>query len=188
MLKLISLDCEYNQPSGKLIQVGAVLFRPSGEILSTFESKVNPGEPLNPEIVELTRIQPSMVVGAPDATQVAHLLTGFKTTSQCNSIGVVWGAGRVNDISEVYRQAGIESAFRVRVIDVKGVYTMLANQVSAKLRDRAGLEVAMGNVGLRWDETYGLPHDALADAHNTARIYCRLANWLGNAYQIHQAP
>lgn len=64
---VVSLDLEFNQPSGRIIQIGAVLGRIStGQLISHFETKVNPGEPLSDTIAALTGITADDLAGAPD--------------------------------------------------------------------------------------------------------------------------
>jgi hypothetical protein len=49
---IVALDLELNQPSERIVQIGAVLGNVrTGEILSQFDAKVNPGEPFSSRIV-----------------------------------------------------------------------------------------------------------------------------------------
>jgi hypothetical protein len=44
---IVALDLEMNQPSGRVVQIGAVLGNVrTGEVVSQLDLKVNPGEPL----------------------------------------------------------------------------------------------------------------------------------------------
>lgn len=187
-MKVIVLDCEFNQPSGKLIQIGAVLFDPAnGRIFDTYMQFVNPNEPLNPEIVQLTRITDEMLKNAPDVKQAALNFTQWKEKNQANPIPITWGAGTSNDAKRIYDEAQVESPFTKRIIDTKGVYQMLANASSGHMRQKVGLKTAMENCGLEWDYRYGAPHDALADAHNTMRIYMFLSKCLKGGASIAEA-
>ena len=186
-MKLIAVDLEMNQPSGKIIQVGAVCFEPQGKLIDYVVGYVDPHEPISPKIVELTGITDDMISnGAVTLTieAAAILLNCFKRDHDANSIGVVWGAGLTNDIRELYSQAGIESPFMSRVIDVKGVYQMLANSMNARMRSKVGLEKACDNVGIGFDRKFGAPHNALSDAYNTARLYCWLSKCLTGGADI----
>jgi inhibitor of KinA sporulation pathway (predicted exonuclease) len=63
---LVSLDLELNQPSRRVIQIGAVIGNiRTGEIVSRFNSKVSPDEELSPAIAELTKINQEEVDVAP---------------------------------------------------------------------------------------------------------------------------
>lgn len=53
---IVALDLELNQPSGRVVQIGAVLGNVrTGEVLSQFALKVNPGEPFSLRIAEAAR-------------------------------------------------------------------------------------------------------------------------------------
>jgi DNA polymerase III alpha subunit (gram-positive type) len=54
---IVALDLELNQPSERIVQIGAVLGNVrTGEVVSHFDAKVNPGEPFSSRIAELTGI------------------------------------------------------------------------------------------------------------------------------------
>lgn len=97
-MKVIALDCKFNQPSGKLIQIGAVAFDPSnGRMFSTFVEYAYPNELLNPEIIKLTRITDELLINAPDVKQAALKFTQWKERHKANPIPITWGAGNSND-------------------------------------------------------------------------------------------
>jgi len=53
----ICFDLELNQPSEKIIQLGAIAGNiQTGEILESLSAYINPGEPLDPKIITLTGI------------------------------------------------------------------------------------------------------------------------------------
>ncbi len=55
---LVSLDLELNQPSRRIIQIGAVIGNiRTGEFVSRFASKVSPDEELSPAIAKLAKIK-----------------------------------------------------------------------------------------------------------------------------------
>lgn len=184
-MRVVAVDLEMNQPSRNIIQIGAVCFQPDkGTIVDTFNYLVNPGEILNPEIVALTRISDEALVGMPTIKEAAESFSLFKNKHQVNSIGIVWGAGSSNDVSKIYEESKINNPFDRRIIDVKGIYQMLANASTADMRAKIGLKKACENVGINWDSTYGEPHDALADAYNTMRIYMFLSKCLKGGFDI----
>lgn len=188
LVNIIALDCEFNQPSKKLIEVGAFVFRHDFKEVKTFQTYVNPGEQINPEITELTGIGQTEVDKAPHVASVVFKLLDFKHQKQINAIGVVWGSGEdSNDISKIFTEANVENPFARRVIDVKGVYQMLANHSSADMRARVGLGKALNNMGLLWDDRFGPPHRALADAYNTFRAYRHLAKCLKGGFDLHKS-
>jgi len=186
-MKLIAIDVELNKPSRKIIEIGAVIFQPTDPgIIAAFQTYVNPEEPIDPFITSLTGIRDDNVINAPNIGAAAELLSEFKTKYQASKVPVVWGAGRTNDVAMIYDQAGLhlDRTFKNSIIDVKGIYRMLANVEHSSYRDRQGLLNALYNMGLGWDPTYGAPHRATADAYHTARIYQVLSGMLKGANQI----
>ena len=73
-MNLLALDAEFNQPSGKTIQIGAVVVNTAGLIIDRFETFVDPEEKLNPDIVELCDIHDSDLVGAPKIKEAFEML------------------------------------------------------------------------------------------------------------------
>src|ERR1700688_4220861 len=89
-----SLDLEMNQPSQKIISIGATIGNiKTGEILDKLHVFVNPNEELNPFIVELTKIKQSDVDSAGTLEEAYLQLKEMheKHKSFCNPI--VWGGG-----------------------------------------------------------------------------------------------
>lgn len=184
-MKVVAVDLELNQPSTKIIQIGAICFQPeNGEVIETFNRLVNPGEPIATEIVTLTGIRDEDVRQMPPITQAATDLSAFKKRLQASPIGIVWGAGKSNDVRKIFDESKIESPFKDRIIDVKGVFQMLANASGSKMRQKIGLHRACEILGLGWDSQFGAQHNALADAFNTMRIYMFLSKCLKGAVEI----
>src|SRR5258708_2031145 len=72
---IVALDLELNQPSQRIVQVGAVLGNVrTGGVVSQFDVKVNPGEPLSSRIAELTGISPLEIASAPSLAAAGHAL------------------------------------------------------------------------------------------------------------------
>jgi DNA polymerase-3 subunit alpha (Gram-positive type) len=65
----------FNPQTCGITEIGAVRLR-RGEVIDTFNTFVNPGEPISPQITDLTGITDAMVKDAPDAGQA---LAMFKT-------------------------------------------------------------------------------------------------------------
>ena len=184
-MRVIAIDLELNQPSSKIVQIGAVCFQPeSGEVYATFNQLVNPGEPIAPEIVALTGIKDKDVCSQPTIVKAASELGRFKLKLKASPIGIVWGAGRSNDVRKIYDEALIENPFKDRILDVKGVFQMYANASGSKMRSKIGLGNACENLGLGWDLKYGEQHNALADAFNTMRVYMFFSKCLKGAVDI----
>lgn len=168
---VVSLDLEFNQPSNRIIQIGAVVgCLLSQKILSRFSTFVNPDEALNPFISELCGIAPEVLTLAGNLAEayagMQDWLAPFNAERQLNPL--TWGGG---DSQLLKNQLGLQDrwAFGRRWLDVKTVYCAI--QLSHGKQGVGGLKPSMRQVGLPF---VGRSHDALADAHNTFRMYCRL--------------
>jgi inhibitor of KinA sporulation pathway (predicted exonuclease) len=168
-----SLDLEMNQPSGKIIQIGAVIGNiKTGEILSKLSVFINPKEELNPEIIKLTKIKQVQVdAGLTLEEGYQHLKRMHEEfKSFCNPI--TWGGG---DSKELLDQLKLENpnfqgwCFGRRWIDTKTLFVSwrFANGEQIK----GGLARSMSKVGLQFR---GHAHDAAWDAENTFYMYCEM--------------
>jgi inhibitor of KinA sporulation pathway (predicted exonuclease) len=167
------IDLELNQPSNKIIQIGAVVGNIyTGEVLERLSIFINPKEPLNPEITKLTKICQENVDHGFTLELGYNVLKKMheRNKSFCNPI--TWGGG---DSIEILNQLKLENpkfqgwCFGRRWIDTKTLYVTwrLANQKPPT----GGLSRAMANLGLSFQ---GQAHNALWDAENTFYTYCKL--------------
>lgn len=169
---MVAFDLEMNQPSGRIIQIGAVAGNiDSGSVEAAFSELVNPGEPLAPSIAALTGIATAALPGALALPEVygrfvawlAPLRHGRKLHP------LTWG---VWDFPVLREQVGAHPAgwpFGHRWIDVKAVYQ--AWRHAHGFTGMAGLGAAVGHLGLGFS---GRAHDAAADAENTFHAYVAL--------------
>lgn len=168
-MNLLSVDCEYNKPSGKTIQIGAVVVNTKGVILERFMTYVDPGEAINVEITILTGIEQRHVNGAPSIKEAYEMLEYIHSKHKCFTNPLVWGSGVRNDSSHIYDESGIKDRpnfMGYRVIDVKSIFQSI--QMVTGKTVRAGLKKACEVLGIGFE---GTAHDALVDAHNTARAF-----------------
>lgn len=168
----ISLDLEFNQPSQRIVQIGAVLGHlSSGRVVSRFSCWVNPGEPLNPTIADLCGIAPGVLETAGNLTEAFEQLTAWAEPFAAERLRnpLTWGGAD----SETLRQAlAIDDErylFGRRWNDVKTVYSAWAH--AQGLSAQGGLAPSMRKLGLSF---IGRKHDACDDALNTFRLYHRL--------------
>lgn len=183
-MKLLTLDCEFNQPSGKTIEIGAAAFEArTGVISATFQTYVNPGEPISQEITDLTGITDEKVNGAPEIAEAFMMLQAFHTKHGCFKNPVLWGSGVRNDSQHLWEESGSpETNFMgFRVTDAKTVYQSL--QMIRNKSVRSGLEKSMNELGL---EFVGKPHRALDDAINTATIWHYLMRRLSFGFRMEE--
>lgn len=170
---IVALDLEMNQPSGRIIQIGAVVGDlATGRVLDTFSVLVDPQEPLSDRISALTGISPDALLtqGVPLAGAYARLaawLEPFKDTRQLNPL--TWGGGDSRELREQLALADDRWLFGRRWLDVKTVYA--AWRHAQGKRGDGGLARSMTKLGLRFQ---GRKHDARDDALNTFSMYIAL--------------
>jgi DNA polymerase-3 subunit alpha (Gram-positive type) len=66
----------FNPQTCNITEIGAVRLR-KGEIIDTFSTFVNPGEPLSPQITDLTGITDAMVKDAPEAGEALRMFKDY---------------------------------------------------------------------------------------------------------------
>lgn len=169
-MRIMSLDCEFNQPSKKTIQIGAAIFdvRSGGDPIATLEIYVDPQEPIEPYITELTGITDDNVKGALTIKEAFQVLKNFHEEHQVFINPLVWGSGVRNDSSSLHEESGSEAPnfMGYRVIDAKTVYQSV--QMFRNKKIKGGLKTACETLGIGFE---GTAHTALADAINTFRIW-----------------
>jgi inhibitor of KinA sporulation pathway (predicted exonuclease) len=177
-MNVLVIDCEYNQPSTKTIQIGAAVFKArTGEMLESLEVYVNPGEPIVDYITELTGITDDDVKNAISIAEAYSLLKNLHSKHKCFMNPIVWGSGVRNDSMHIYNEAFPTEESRknnpnfmgFRVIDAKTIYQSI--QMLNNKTVKGGLKKACETVGIQFE---GSNHTALADAVNTFRIWHKL--------------
>lgn len=186
-MNIMSVDLEMNQPSGSVIQVGAVITKArTGELLDTFNTYVHTIEVMNPDIITLTGITQAHVDSAPSVFQAYKMLEEFHKKHKCFMNPLVWGSGRSNDSLVLYDQAkcfldvGEQNFMGFRVVDVKCLFQSLAMVKNVGVR--AGVEKTCKKFHIGFDPVYGPPHNALADAWNTARLWHHMMNQFATTF------
>jgi inhibitor of KinA sporulation pathway (predicted exonuclease) len=177
-MNVLSIDCEYNQPSGKTIQIGAAVFKvSSGEMLESVQIYVNPGEPIAPFITELTGITDNDVKNGVSIADAYSMVKNLHEKHKCFMNPIVWGSGARNDSLHIYyeaipedQRATIPNFMGFRVIDAKTLFQ--SHQMMRNKKVKGGLVAACEVVGLQFE---GASHTALADAVNTFRIWHKLS-------------
>lgn len=177
--RIMALDCEFNQPSRKTIQIGAAVYDVrSGACHGSLEIYVNPYELITPEITELTGITDRDVERAPDIIEAWEQLKNFHKEHKCFRNPLVWGSGVRNDslaLHEEYSKAIFlqdtnikteENFMGFRVLDAKTLFQSL--MLFENSGYAGGLKDAMKRLGLKFE---GDPHRALTDARNTFSLW-----------------
>jgi inhibitor of KinA sporulation pathway (predicted exonuclease) len=178
--KIMVLDAEFNQPSRKTIQIGAAIYDVrSAACYGTFETFVDPGEPITPEITHLTGITDRDVKNAPKIIEAYEALKNFHNKHKCFRNPLVWGSGVRNDSIAIYDEqcraqmakfgpdCGLEENFMgFRVLDAKTLFQSL--MLFENRGYAGGLADCMDRLGLKFE---GDKHRALTDAKNTFTIW-----------------
>jgi inhibitor of KinA sporulation pathway (predicted exonuclease) len=191
LLKL-AFDLEMNQPSGRIIQIGAVVGDVSdGSIKGEFSVLIDPQEPLCREnsldrtrvdIPALTGISDEMIraSGVPLPVGFARFIQfakehGIRFSPKSEVIEPFslwcWGSGdlwmlRRQLLSESDREEEAPFPLGRRFRDIKTIWEAYAEAVGLKIR--GGLGKAIQRLGLF--EFEGKAHNATVDAKNTFRI------------------
>lgn len=167
------LDLEMNQPSNRIIEVGAVCFNSrSGKITSRFSQyvKLPDGELLNPDITKLTGITEKDLAAARAIDLVQYNLAFWAGANGCSRNMATWGTDYWI-LKEVYRATDPQFHFPWKnFLNVKEMATLLRAALPNK-KQRGGLASAIEAFGLKFE---GEPHRALADAENTAMLMDRM--------------
>lgn len=174
-MNIMCLDLEMDQPSGAIIQVGAVVFSRQGDVLAKFKKYVKAPTPINPYIIELTGITNEQVESGEPITKVYQDLGSLHKSFKCFKNGVVWGSGTHNDADTLWKQSGSKEPnfMGLRVLDAKTLFQ--SRQLICNSTIKANLSESMRKLGLTFQ---GREHDALDDAYNTGLIWFYLARMM----------
>lgn len=171
-INLLSLDLENNQPSGSIIQIGAVVGNlASGKILEEYSAYINCGETLDPFIINLTGIKQENVDNGISLFTAYDQLKELHTRHNCRNRGCVltWGIGDMACLRNALHLDEESFYFGRRFIDVKTVF--ISYQWANDLKHQAGLAKALTKLNLQFS---GSKHSANDDAKNTFIIYHKL--------------
>jgi inhibitor of KinA sporulation pathway (predicted exonuclease) len=167
------LDLEMNQPSNRIIEIGAVCFNSrSGKILSSFNkrAKLPDGELLNPDITKLTGITEEDLGVACSLSHALTFLDFWAVAHGCSRNMATWGTDYWL-VKEACRAESISFPWK-NFLNVKEMATLLrAALPNTNKKQRGGLASAIEAFGLKFE---GEPHRALVDAENTAMLMDRM--------------
>lgn len=174
------IDCEMNQPSGSLVEVGGVVGDlSSGEVLERFQFFVHCPESICDFLVNTSKLTQADLDNGLPLIQVYEALVAIHAKWGCFRNPVVWGSGERNDALVIKDQITKDSpdfftddesfVFGHRVLDTKTVYHAYAAINGTKTI--GGLGSVMKYLGLVFE---GKKHRALDDAFNTWRMWSAL--------------
>jgi inhibitor of KinA sporulation pathway (predicted exonuclease) len=167
----LSLDLEMNQPSGKVIEVGVAIGNVDHEIIMVKNWFVDPEEPIDEYITQLTTIDDDTIreASVPMET-VAAELSELIRKYECFVNPVQWGGGDSQKLLSEFRIRGIDFPhFGRREIDVKTICVFLA--MAAGQKPVGGLKSYLHRHKLKFR---GTPHRAAVDAENTLSLWFSL--------------
>lgn len=168
----ISLDLEMNQPSGKIIQIGACIGDiESGTIKSKLSIIIKIDEPLSEIITNLTGITPEKVNSGISLLEGYSQLETVVREQNCFRNPLTWGGGDSIELKNQLILSGLSLdsetyLFGRRWIDVKTIYQTY--RLSLGKPPQGSLKTALKRVKV---PSVGRHHDALVDAENTFRLY-----------------
>lgn len=169
----VALDLEMNQPSRKIIQVGVVLGGPTSPAAAwqTRQWLLDPGEPIAPEIQELTGISDEDIQKSAVSWQaLADELGTLIQANPCFVNPVTWGGGDAELLKAGFAEKGIAFPFfGRRWIDVKTWHT--CQSLSEGKNPSGGLASVMGRYKVPF---VGKAHRADVDAYNTLVLFVHL--------------
>lgn len=173
-MKILSLDLEMNQPSGRIIQIGACVGdTQTGQILEELSVLVDPGEELTDFIVDLTGIYPRHIIEEGGTLIDAYQqLRALHAKHQCFMNPITWGGGDSYELKQQLVRdypewdANTHWCFGRRWIDVKTLWH--TQQIANEGKMQGGLARCLTKVGLQFK---GRKHNAKDDAINTFYMF-----------------
>ncbi len=162
---LIIFDVESNQPSGKIIEIGAVRLSRTF-VLETpgFQSFVNPQEPITKDIIELCQLDQdtlNKIENSPNITAVVKDMYTWGTQTGKNVCLASWGN---YDVSELHRQAPT-CQFRRKAIDIKSILAWESARYGLKTTNSLSASCDVFGVSILKPQ-----HRAYPDALTTAKL------------------
>lgn len=172
---LIVLDLEANQPSGEIIEIGAVkLTRDGGVHPHQFGELVRIKDHLGAcdtrggrkTITELTGISEQMLKEADYFPGVAARFKNWAMSESKNILLASWGNWDIPCLRKDYEKHGLDYPFRGKSIDIKSIGVWV-NLVTGHKVKGDGLSTMMKSWGLKFK---GDKHRGKDDAYNTALL------------------
>jgi inhibitor of KinA sporulation pathway (predicted exonuclease) len=165
-----SLDLEMNQPSKKIIQIGASVGNiKTGQIFDKLSVFVNPHEHIAPFITELTKITQDDVNHGLELEEAYRKLQKMHENYSSFVNPITWGGGDSKELLDQLKQENPHFegwCFGRRWLDTKTLFVSWRFANGQPIQ--GGLARSMTKVGLKFE---GQKHNAMDDAINTFRMY-----------------
>ncbi len=156
---VVDLEATSARSDGKIIQIGIVIVE-DGEVTAEYATDVNPHEPLDNHIIELTGITDQQLAQAPDFSQVAGQV--YDLISDC-----IFVAHNVTFDANFLAEALFFEGFELRTPRVD---TVELAQVFFPELEKYNLSFLAQHLSLDLEQA----HTAIADAHATAQLLLTL--------------
>ncbi|MDQ0221703.1 bifunctional DnaQ family exonuclease/ATP-dependent helicase [Streptococcus moroccensis] len=156
---VVDLEATSASADAQIIQVGIVIVQ-NGHILETYETDVNPHEPLTPHIKQLTGITDAQLAMAPDFGQVARDIYDLIEDA-------VFVAHNVKFDANLLAEALFFEGFELRTPRVD---TVELSQVFFPTLDRYNLSYITEELEIELTDA----HTAIADAMATAHLFLKI--------------
>ena len=171
-MRFVVVDLEFNQPSRKIIQIGAVVLDlQKGEIEPLFDEIIDPEEEIDPFIEGLTGISD---VDCDDADRIDQVMPRFwheVCHSRTGKKMAAWGKD-IEVIQEVSESVIENTPQRIEIFDFKQYVRLFRFLDGKSSRSGCGLANVVDSLDLEFE---GQHHDAYDDAYMTAKVmltYC----------------
>lgn len=191
-MKIVAIDLELNQPSNRIIQIGAaVACTEAGKVLNSQTWWVDPGEMINIDYPLRGSSSSQQTLGNLLGEDFIVTHTFCKEPASCqlesfwkwlleNGSGgklIQWGSADLHLLLKESKNLNITYPSRLRMLDLKVAYQFLFSKNNKGL----GLSKALKLQGL---EFQGRAHDGRADAINTALLYLTMADKISKITKI----
>lgn len=177
-MKLTIVDLEMNQPSGRIIQLGAVVADLHHlHIDAKFERFVNPGESVSSYITDLTGIEDGDLHDAPSLADATKDFWNFVLSNDCAGRIAGWGDDPWQ-LSDAAKQCGVSTPDKMVFYDVQKLFKFFRAGAELPVQTGDGLKNTVEDMGM---DFVGTHHDALHDSLNTAKILIRAVDRIGSS-------
>lgn len=177
-MRFISLDLELNQPSNRIIQIGAASFDTDVGMLDSISLYVEPDEEVNwghklnigcrlDELLPIS-FRPNWERERYEHKEAMELFWKWHKEQQCGKKMIQWGRGDLKLLIGESQGCGYPS--HLRILDLKQVYRYLW-QPSAHLEAQSGLSSACKSLDVRCPAP---AHNALEDAISTGEVFMKM--------------
>lgn len=156
---VVDLEATGTSTTAKIIQVGIVILE-NGQVVQTYETDVNPHEPLSDHIKQLTGLSDDRLALAPDFSQVAKPIYDLLEGCVFVAHNVKFDA---NLLAEELFMEGYE--LRSPLVD-----TVELSQIFFPTLERYNLGTLASVLGIELSDA----HTAIADATATAQVFLKL--------------